>query len=624
MKDPYFFVFLRFYKLDSLYLWPTGDEGSFGTMAIQLSQHWNWRFFYTWGQLPPLSIWASAVLLKVGCSPFTSLWFPSAFVSSLTVLAGYFAARQFFSKSLSFVFGGLLGCGYWPLSLGRLCTPGDWLPLWECACFCFLGRFLKTDLSKKPGKEAAALGFVTGLGSLTFTSWPVVAFVVTAIVFYKSVFTPTKNIKILYWFGGFLALALVPFIIAAITEGYGWHASSVAAWSGWFPWRHQIPVVEHYLTSLFWGTFEKDAAYCPTLWGFLNPLLSSFFFLGVLEILPNARETFFKWLFWVFLLFLLPGLLTMNIESIRIVQVMPLLVLMAAVGLFSFLSFFSPPRRMALFGVLLLTSAGLDFYQLAYPFSDYEQHPAYIRDGRSIQCFKAYQILSATNQQLGPGLIFTDFDYDCPNNTTLSVMTYPFNAARNPLIDPHQARWAALFINVNYRPYIEKRFPQSQWGWLGQGLDINDGGYALCVIPITAENQGMIDRWNQAHELMQQTNLLWYSQCPVQWPAIFQSLQSSYPLAQTDPFLESIYWEKTAAYYYKKVDFKNCINAYLQALNRGYPSAGLCFKLGDLLLALKDPGDAIVYFRNATKAPLDLTKASSGLFQLERRFSDGP
>jgi tetratricopeptide (TPR) repeat protein len=220
-------------------------------------------------------------------------------------------------------------------------------------------------------------------------------------------------------------------------------------------------------------------------------------------------------------------------------------------------------------------------------------------------------------------LIFTDFDFDCPNNTTLSVMTYPFNAARNSSIGLDRVHWAALFVNVNYRPFLEKRFPNSQWYWVAQGLEVNDGGYALAIIPIIPGNRGDIDRWNKAHELMQQTNLLWYSQCPIQWPVIFQSLQSAYPIAQTDPFLESIYWEKTAAYYYKKVDFKNCINAYLQALNHGYPTAGLCFKLGDLLLALKDPKDAMKLFRDATKAPLDLTKASSELFQLEQRFSSG-
>src|ERR1019366_6219922 len=174
----------------------------------------------------------------------------------------------------------------------------------------------------------------------------------------------------------------------------------------------------------------------------------------------------------------------------------------------------------------------------------------------------------------------TDFDYDCQNNTTLSVITYPFNAARNPRLDASQVKWAALFINVNYRPYLQKRFPDSRWEWVAEDLNVNDGGYAVVIIPITTENRGVIDQWAKVHSLMQETNLLWYSQSRLNWPAIFQSLQNAYPLSQTDPFLESIYWEKMAAYYYKKVDFKDCINAYLQAINRGYPTAGLCFKLG--------------------------------------------
>jgi hypothetical protein len=60
------------------------------------------------------------------------------------------------------------------------------------------------------------------------------------VVFSKSFLGNAKNPRILYWFLGFFVLAMAPFLLAVVTEGYGWHASSVAAWSGWFPWRHQI------------------------------------------------------------------------------------------------------------------------------------------------------------------------------------------------------------------------------------------------------------------------------------------------------------------------------------------------------------------------------------------------
>src|ERR1019366_3363658 len=69
-------VFLRFYKLETFPLWPNLDEGWIGTLAIELSKHWTWRFFYTFGEAPPLTIWTVACLFKLGFSPSFSLWFP--------------------------------------------------------------------------------------------------------------------------------------------------------------------------------------------------------------------------------------------------------------------------------------------------------------------------------------------------------------------------------------------------------------------------------------------------------------------------------------------------------------------------------------------------------------------
>src|SRR6185295_1821727 len=164
-------IFLRFYKLDSIFGWPTGDEGWDGTLALELSRHWTWRFFFTTGQSPPLPVWAATGLMKLGFSPFFSLWFPSALASTATLVLGYVAARQFFSKSFSLVCGSLLALSFWPLLTARIAQPGIWLPLWACACFYLLGRFLKSA-PEKEGREAALLGFVTGLGPLTFSSWP--------------------------------------------------------------------------------------------------------------------------------------------------------------------------------------------------------------------------------------------------------------------------------------------------------------------------------------------------------------------------------------------------------------------------------------------------------------------
>jgi hypothetical protein len=307
----------------------------------------------------------------------------------------------------------------------------------------------------------------------------------------------------------------------------------------------------------------------------------------------------------------------MNLEALRIIPVMPLLILMAALGLFSFLSPLPAAKRLPLLAVILLVSGSMDFSQLAAPFQDPIAHPGLFgRNGRSYQRAEAYRELFQESRDKGPGLILTDFDPDCPNDTTLSLMTYPFNAALNPDLDPSAAQWAALFINVNYKPFLERRFPGCRWDWLGQALAIKDGGYMLGLIPLTAETRPVIAQWLQVHDLFHENNLLWYSQTRVVWDDVFQSLQKAEPLVQKDPFLFTVYWEKTAAYEYKKVDFRDCLQAYMQAINKGYRTAGLCYGLGDLLLALKDPRDAVPALQLALRAPLDLTSAREVLLRM--------
>ncbi len=610
-------VFLRFYKLEGLFAWPNGDEGWIGMNAMELARHWNWKFFYTTGEVPPLSVWAVAAMFKTGLSPFLCLWFLPAAASSLTVAAGYYAARQLFSRSFSLLAGALLAFSYWPLFIGRTCNHGVWMAFWVCGCFFFLGRFLKNDTGSQKGGEAAVLGFVSGLGSLIFTPWPVVTLAIAVFVYQRTMAGERKNRKNFFIFTAFLLLSLLPYLAAVLSARPGQHASAVAAWSGWFPWNHQIPVVLHYFTCLFWKDFDDTAAYTPTWWGFLNPVLSSFFFLGVMEILPYRRIPRAKWFFPLFLFFMLPGLLTMNLEAFRIIQVMPLLTAVSALGLFSFLTPLPPAGRIPALAVILLVSGSMDFFQLTAPFRDIAAHPGLFgRNGRSFQRYKAYQELLQESRQKGPGLIFTDFDPDSPNDTTLSLMTHPFNAALNPALDSSQAQWAALFVNVNYKPYLEARFPNGRWDWMAQGLSIDNGGYMLGVINLTPETRPVIAQWLQVHGLFHENNLLWYSQSRLMWDEVFQSLQKAEPLVQQDPFLFTVYWEKTAAYYYKKVDFPDCIKAYLKAINQGYPTAGLCYDLGDLMLALKYPKDAIPALRLAVKAPLDMTSARSVLLPM--------
>lgn len=611
-------IFLRFYRLETLYYWPNSDEGWTLINAVELAKHWDWKFFYTSAEVPPLTLWAVAAMFKTNAPTFFSLWFPAAVVSCLTVASGYFAARQYFSKSLALIVGCLFGFSYWPLFIGRTCLQGPWLPLWVCLVLWVLGKFLKLEPSQPRGKLLILLGFFSGLGSFLFTPWPAVTFFILLFITWRFLIVEKKNWKLFSLFFGSLLISLVPFIIAFLSQKPGQHVASVAAWSGFFPWKHQIPVVFHYFTCLFWGDFDPNAAYTAPLWGFLNPILSAFFFLGILEALPFRKSKEVRWFSLFFLILLLPGLLTMNLEALRIYSLLPLLLTVSSIGFFSLLSKLPLKESVVFLTVVLLISGGMDFYELSKPLLDRDLHPkAFGQNRRSLERWRAYQTLFAASQNQGPGIILTDFDPDCPNDTTLYGMTYPFNAAYNPSLDPNLATWAAMFINVNYNPYLKDRLPGTQWIWLSQDLHIDDGGYMLALVPLTPENRKVIFAWLPAHNAFHSTNLLWYSQTSLEWDKILNSLQNAEALGRTDPFLSSVYWEKRAAYLYKKRDFPNSLDAYTKAINFGYPTAGLCYRFGDLLWALRDIKDAIPAFQKATQAPINYTLAAQAIIQLE-------
>src|SRR5208282_4851829 len=94
---------LRFWQVTSLELWPTGDEALHAEAGLAIAERGDWRFLYTAGQAPPTLFWIYGVFFKLFHSVPFNLWVPPAIISFLTVFMGYGAARQYFSKSLSFL-----------------------------------------------------------------------------------------------------------------------------------------------------------------------------------------------------------------------------------------------------------------------------------------------------------------------------------------------------------------------------------------------------------------------------------------------------------------------------------------------------------------------------------------
>lgn len=578
-------VFIRFYRIETLFVWPNLDEGHKGMYAIALTDKWNWRFFYTFGQAPPLVDWTTAVLLKLRESPFLSLWFPSAFVSILTVGAAYQAARKFFPKSFSFICGCLFSFSCWPLLMGRLCHEGIWLPIWICLSLWVLGWFWESTAKPSP-MRALVLGVCLGLGSFTFTPWLVMVVFFMGVIFRKTIIRskPQWNLFLIILSG--LVFGLVPFLNAVLAQGFGQHIGSVSASSGWFSFQKQVHTDIAYIAALFWGTWQDSSAYVADGGGMLNPLLGAAFFLGLLEVFRSGFKTIIGWMGVAFGIALLPGLLSMNVEMFRVALALPFLLAICALGIQKILEPLKPSQRLAVFLVFLFVSLIVDAGRILNAHPDpRKQTPA---QASWIPNERAYQILQKVTQQSGAGWIFTEFQAN-PFDQTLFVTTYEFNAAENPRFAGQPVKWAAILTDRHYQPFLAPRFSDAHWIWLDP--DAAGGSFLLGIIPLNGRNRATLEAWHRAHA--------YFRKLSFEINDISES--HTYNLAQetffnrpseikNDRFLESCYWEKLSEFdynYHFQEHYEDQVEALRAALQKGYPASHLYFKLGSLLMRKK-------------------------------------
>lgn len=563
-------VLLRFWKIDSLFVWPTGDEGLIGAAALELSHQWDWKFFYTVGQNPPAFVWLCALFFKVFRDPLFNMWAPSALVSLATLVMGVLAARQVLSKPLSLVFGSLLAFSYWPLYLGRRCLPAVTAPLGEFALIFCLAKAVKAEGPWKV-RWAFLAGVCLGAQSFTYVAWPVVAFagaLAFAYLCWKGIARKGAGA-----FGAGALLGLAPFILALLREGYGQHISALTPWSGWFRDRDILSNAVSYLGALFWGG--------PGEGGALNPLLCSFFFLGLVELfLPKRRE-----LAWAaagtFLLFLLPGVLSLNLQTFRVVQVLPLLLFVTALGARALLE--GPGRwKVPILAALLVLSAFFDWGRLLAPYIDINGHPQpFLSTGKSLSRYRAYSLLKELETRAGPGVVLGE--WDLPADRTLGVATLPFNVVLNRGLASAPVKWLALVTDAHYRPFLQKRFPKGECWVLDTDL-VKDGTRMLAVLPFDAAYRPALLRWAQADQAFRDLN--WGTDHVHEkgcFERVVQNIREDHPLIQGDPFLESVFWEKAGEFFYYYGDhFPEHLQAMRLSTQRGVPAAHLYGKLAGL------------------------------------------
>lgn len=587
-------LFLRFYRLCDFYIWPTGDEGLHGFLATQLAQKWDWQFFYTVGEHPPLLIWVLSFFFGSFDSPFFDLWFLPAVLSTLFAGMGYLTARSFFSRSFSCLFGGLAAFSFWPLYFGRFCHQGIFIPFWEITAFFLLAHWIKSKKRKNERKWALALGLWTGVGSLTFPTWILTAFVVSVTV--GVLFFKRSKIPFTIFLLG-LGFALMPFGLAVWTEGYGHHLLDSSALGQMSSGPR--PLITHlsYLTSLFWGPLQDGISYGPRWGGMLNPILDSFFLIGIADLYRGRNKPMARWVIFLLFVSLLPAFLAADyVELNRLIQVMPVLLFVTAMGIQSLILGTGNKYRKPILLILILLSSGFDLVHLMKGSTLDPDSKKQALDENSW----AYSRLNSAFLENGPGLIFPDY-LTLDHGHTLYVTTYHFNAAVNPRFNPGTARWVGIIANIHYRPFLKARFPEAHWEWCEAEPSRREGGLVLGIVPINEKDQDIFRHWLVVHDFFHQQNLnaeksfngkKYYLEAS-------RHLVNGRSLVAGDRFLESCYGEWAAQYFYDPSYEKNAM-IMRSTIEKGYPAAHLYEKLGDFLSTGRQDQEAAKAYETAS------------------------
>ena len=613
-------VATRFYGLTDLNPWPTRDDGYFLFQAMDTGGRESLPFFYGIGEMPPVFRTVLGVFLGLAKPSLTSLWLFPALISLVTVGVGTWAVRSFTSKSFAFLFAMLLAGSLWPVLLGRFCNVWVLLFLWECLTLGILAVFSIQKVPARARVWALGAGACVGAGFyISPTHWAFFSLAATlglvGLVFRKD----HRRWKEFFFYLFSAGVVSFLFWIEALGHRYGRHVEEVWTGVGSLLTFDHLVQCGRYVWGLFWGFGGPNYDYGPVLGGFLNPLLGAFFFLGLVFFLRARKFSELGWMGLVSLVLLTPGFLTRDLEMQRVLSLIPLLLFVAVVGLVHFVS--SLPKRWVILSLVcfLGSSVGFDFYRLAVPLHETLELCRDRQILESQESANAYEVLKRKAKQEGPGYLFLDY-VAVPLDQTLLLATYPFNAAQNPELKDPQPTWAAFLTNVNYRPFLEKRFPDAQCLVVGSHLLPWDGELMLVVLPLSPANRATVDLWLKAQPLFHEATagILRRAEERSREEVLAEFLKG-YSLVQGDSFLVSVFWE--ICYFNHSADrkFVDSLNDLTQVLGKGYPAAHVYNELGSLLYFKKDPANAQRAFLKAVQLGGNHTLAPENLKVLSGR-----
>jgi hypothetical protein len=598
---------VRLWSLSDFFRFPLHDEIINAYFAQHLGDHWTWRPFFYWSQLPPLYIWGLALMDKVfGASPWT-LWGWPALLSFLSIPIYYAAARLFFRGWVPVLFAFLMACSFWPVFVGRFSHQANALVLLESLCFLAWGKLHVAQTPRERSVAALCLGAALGVGFYTYFAWPLVAFLFFSTFAWRAFTRPKEGTRDLFWTGAATGLVLLPLVVGAMRQGYGSYLSSL------LPGHvnpdnvgpEDLSQKLLYVTTFLWGGLKSHFAYNPWWGGFLNPILGSLFSLGILDLFGRRKEPFARWMFFAFALLFFPILLANNTNWFHVAPLLPWFLLVTAMGgVLLWNSTPSPGRWLATIPLVFL-SLGSDQVNLAKTRDYVNQHQV------SPPLLKAFQVLKEKADQEGPGLIFPLFNSSVAD-VRLATMVHPFNRAENP----GEARWAAVWTSRRDQPLVDKLFSGTRVLELTNGTPLRLSDEMLVFIPVIEINRERLDLWTRAHQELD--GFVWSQlNCPRHSPRsdlLEQMLMASKGHFQKDPILAMSLWELVSQAFVESGDPPMALRAKIVAFSCRHSQTAMDeYQLGLLYMKNNDPQNAKACFTKAGELDPDFAAPAGWL-----------
>jgi hypothetical protein len=348
---------------------------------------------------------------------------------------------------------------------------------------------------------------------------------------------------------------------------------------------------------------------------------------GCVELFRNRSSWFSRWCAFAFLVLFVPILFANNTNWFHVASLMPVFLAIMVVG-FQTLWIRTPQKkRRATWILFLLFSIALDGINL-------EKTSQFARQNYpSPDLVRADQILEKISREDGPGWVIADFALK-PWTPYLRFDTWTLGS------QSQTPQWVAVLANVNYQPFLKRRFPKSRAYRVSANLTEADGGLMLWVLPLTNGPSPEIGKWEQTSQNLSPL----FDQILQVDPAhtygeMAESLKAMAPQFEGDPFLQSIDGELQSQLEFKQAFWaeacrENKINGLElldqplvpstldpqalqvsiqdleQGLRKGYPAANLYYQLGVLESLKGNQKSARKAFQDAASSFLNLTASA--------------